>query len=168
MENNNFVKYMGKRFNVYFDDLEDIIERCPDEIWNKKCSGYTFWHQLVHTICTNYLWLRDEKVNFFDAIDKGINGLSIYNELDAKPEEVTKELYTKSDLLKMCTVTKYQCETWFKDKNNEWLSETFKMSDKYTNLDVTIMMMEHTMYHIGHFEAIFRENNIKTKKYLDG
>jgi hypothetical protein len=36
-----------------------------------------------------------------------------------------------------------------------------------TNFDVTVIQMEHLMYHIGHCEAIFRENNIKTRKYLD-
>jgi len=42
-----------------------------------------------------------------------------------------------------------------------------QMDDRFTNFDVTLGQIEHIMYHIGHFEAIFRENNIKTRKYLD-
>jgi hypothetical protein len=56
--------------------LEDIIQTCPNDLWNKKCSGYEFWKQLVHTFSGTYLWLRDENINFFEGIDDGINGLS--------------------------------------------------------------------------------------------
>jgi hypothetical protein len=42
-----------------------------------------------------------------------------------------------------------------------------KTDRKFANFDVTIAQIEHTMYHIGHCEAIFREQNIKTGKYLN-
>jgi len=98
---NILVKKMKKRFDLYFEVLEDTVSRCPDELWNKRCSGYIFWHQLLHTFAGTYLWLRDEKVNFFDAINKGINGFSIYSELDVEPKDAIKEIYTKSDILKI-------------------------------------------------------------------
>jgi hypothetical protein len=36
-----------------------------------------------------------------------------------------------------------------------------------TDFDETTGQIEHIMYHIGHCEAMFRENNIKTKKYIE-
>jgi hypothetical protein len=82
MENNALVNNLERRFTYFLNTLEGIIKICPDELWNEKCSGYTFSHQLVHALGIIYLWLRDEEINFFDGIDDGINGLSIYNELD--------------------------------------------------------------------------------------
>jgi hypothetical protein len=35
MENNILVKKLEKRFNLYFNVLEDIIEMCPNELWIK-------------------------------------------------------------------------------------------------------------------------------------
>lgn len=167
MENNFMATYLEKRFNLYIDVFEDIIDRCPDELWNKRSSGYIFWHQIIHALGGTYLFFRDEKINFFDGIADGINGLSINNELDAEPQDVIKELYTKNDLLNICNGTRTQCEKWFKGKNDAWLYLPFKMIDNLTNFSVTIGQLEHIMYHIGHCEAIFRANNIKTRKYLD-
>jgi hypothetical protein len=75
--------------------MQNIIKLCPAELWNKKCSEYTFSHQLVHTFGTIYLWLRYEKISFFDGIDDGINGLSIDNELDIDLTDVMNKLHTK-------------------------------------------------------------------------
>jgi hypothetical protein len=165
MENNVLVKYLEKRFILYFKQLEDIIEICPDELWNKKCSGYTFSHQLVHALGHIFLWLRDEKINFFDGINDGINGLSINNELDVESKDLIKEFYSKNNVLEICNGTKKQCKKWFKDKNDSWLLLSIKMDVKsekiFTNFAVTIEMSEHIMYHIGHCEAILREHNIK-------
>jgi hypothetical protein len=90
--------------------------------------------------------------------------------MDSK--DVVGKLHTKNDVLEICNGTKSQCEKWFKDKNDNWLLLPIimdvKRSDiKFTNFDVTMEMIQHTMYHIGHCEAILRENNIKPGKYLD-
>jgi len=167
MDNNVLVKKFEKRFSIYFNVLEDIIEMCPDEIWDKRLSGYIFWQQLVHTFSGTYLWMRDEKINFIDGIDNGINGFKINTELDVEQKEALKDSYTKNDVLKICNGAKDNCNKWFTGKDDNWLVSPFKMYEKLTNFDVTIMQIEHIMYHIGHCEAIFRENNIKTRKYLD-
>jgi hypothetical protein len=106
MEKNTLVKKLEKRFNLYFNVLEDIIEMCPNDLWNKKCSGYIFWQQLVHTFSGTYLWLKDEKINFLDGIDDGINGFKINTELDVEQKDAMKELYSKTDVLKICSGTR--------------------------------------------------------------
>ncbi len=167
MEKNFFVNYLEQRFNIYLDVIEDIIKRCPDKLWNEKSSGYIFSHQLIHALGGTYLFFRDEKIDFFEGIADGINGVSINNELDVGPEDGIKDMYTKDDLLKICDGTRTQCEKWFKGKNDDWLSSPFKMMENLTNFSVTIRQAEHVMYHIGHCEAIFRANNIQTRTYLD-
>ncbi|MDL2229061.1 hypothetical protein LJC14_02310 [Treponema sp. OttesenSCG-928-L16] len=161
---------MKERFDLYFKQVEEIIELCPEDLWNKKASGYTFSHQLVHALGNIYLWLRDEKISFFDGIADGINGLSINNELDMESEDLNNGAYSKKDVLEIYRGTKDQCAKWFKDKDDTWLLLPIKMdigSDNvFTNFAVTIQMSEHIMYHIGHCEAILREHNIKIRTYL--
>ncbi|QQO07838.1 hypothetical protein [Breznakiella homolactica] len=170
MENNILVKKFADRFIQYFKQLEDIVEICPDGLWNKKSSGYTFSHQMVHTLGNMFLWMRDEAINFFDGIEDGVNGLSIHNELDMEPKDIQKQHHTKNDVLEMCAGTKNQCEKWFNNKNDDWLYLPIKMDINrdinFTNFDVTMEMAQHTMYHIGHCEAVLREHTIKIKTYL--
>ena len=48
MENNVILSSLKTQLLISFSMLEKIIENCPDELWNKKVSGYVFWQQLVH------------------------------------------------------------------------------------------------------------------------
>ncbi|GHU35269.1 hypothetical protein FACS1894172_16810 [Spirochaetia bacterium] len=65
MENNILVKKFEERVAVYLNVLSDIIEMCPEELWNKKCSGYIVSQQLVHTFSRIYLWFRIDEKNKF-------------------------------------------------------------------------------------------------------
>jgi hypothetical protein len=43
MENCVFLDSLRNQFFLSFLMLEKIIEICPDELWNKKVSGFVFW-----------------------------------------------------------------------------------------------------------------------------
>ncbi|GHU35266.1 hypothetical protein FACS1894172_16800 [Spirochaetia bacterium] len=112
-----------------------------------------------------------KKTSFGDVIDNGINGLNIKTELDkedyVESKVVLKELYTKTDVLKILNGTKDTCEKWFNGKDDDCLLLPFKMYEQYTNFEIINIQIEHLMYHIGYCEAIFRENNIEIRKYLE-
>ena len=74
-------------------------------------------------------------------------------------ENNSKEKETK------CNETKKTAEKWFEGKDDDWLK--MPLYDKMTNFDNTTGQLRHIMYHVGHCEAIFRENGIKTGEYLD-
>ncbi|MDR2193181.1 MAG: hypothetical protein LBP19_01730 [Treponema sp.] len=83
--------------------FEDIIDICPNELWNKKCSGFIFWHQFMHFL--EHFWLREEKPSF----DKGVNGKNVITELDAEyfdKEMILKEYYSKEIVKEICNETK--------------------------------------------------------------
>jgi hypothetical protein len=116
--------------------VEEVIEICPDEIWNKKVSGFIFWHQLLYTFTGEHLWLREENNEFIEPFkDK-----YLYAELEKDPENN----FSKEILINFCKETKNIAKNWFKDKD-----------------DVIMEQKRHIMYHVGHCDAIFRENGIK-------
>jgi hypothetical protein len=144
--------------------LEKIIEICPDELWNVKKSGFTFWHQLLHTFVGICYWLREEKIQF----DGTLNGKNINTELDVDElKKVTNDIYSKQDIIDICNKSKNIAVKWFDGKDDNWLNLPYNNYKKITNFDATIGQIKHIMYHIGHFEAIYREAGIKTGEYLD-
>jgi hypothetical protein len=160
MENNFFVHSLQKQLMLSFSMLENVIETCPDELWNKKVSGFIFWQQLVHTLSGTNGWLRESKPETLPAFST-YNGKNIYPEFENEPEiELTKE-----DVRQICNETKETTEKYFTGKNDDWLRKT--LFQNYTHFDNITNQLKHIMYHIGHCEAIYREYGIKTGEYLD-
>jgi hypothetical protein len=141
--------------------LEKIVEICPDELWNKKVSGFVFWQQLIHTLAGMKGWLREEKPESIPFSE--FNGKKIYIEFENEPEIIL----TKKDIIDCFIEVKEITEKWFSGKDDNWLKSSYKLYNKITNYDMTEGQIRHIMYHVGHCEAIFRENGIKTGEYLD-
>jgi hypothetical protein len=159
MENRVFLNSLRDQLFLSFAMLEKIIEICPDELWNKKVSGFVFWQQLVHAFSGACGWLREEKpeiIPVFSTFKK-----NIYPEFESDPET----MLTKTEVRYLYNETKETAEKWFEGKDDDWLKKP--LYNKMTNLDNTTGQLRHIMYHVGHCEAIFRENGIKTGEYLD-
>jgi hypothetical protein len=153
MENIILLNSLKERFFEPFSMLERIIENCPDDLWNKKVSGFVFWQQILHTLVGEHFWLREEKTEFIEPFkDK-----NVYPEFEKDPENVL----SKDELKLFCAETKEFAEKWFSGKDDNWLKLPSKIYDKWTNLDTIVGQIGHLMYHVGHCDAIFRENNLK-------
>ena len=85
MENRVFLNSLRSQLFLSFSMLEKIIEICPDELWNKKVSGFVFWQQLLHTLSGVCGWLREEKPEII-PIFSTFNGKNIYPEFENDPE----------------------------------------------------------------------------------
>jgi hypothetical protein len=150
---------------VSFSMLEKVIEICPDEIWNKKISGFIFWQQILHTIYFGHFWLRDENNEFNDPF----KNKNIYPELEKDPENVL----TKEELKNYIYELKEIVEKWLLSKDDNWLKKIFfskpphESLDKATNFDIIMNQIKHFDYHIGHCESIFRNFNIDPKEYFE-
>ncbi len=139
--------------------LENIIALCPDELWDKKAAGFVFWQQLVHALAGAHCWMREEKPEVSSFLT--FNGKNIYPELEHDPEITL----TKADVKQLCDETKAAAEKWFEGKNDDWLEKP--LFETFTNFDNTTTQLRHIMYHVGHFDAVLREQGIKTGEYLD-
>ena len=160
MENNKLLDSLRRQFSDPFEMLEKIIDVCPDELWNKKTSGYVFWHQIFHALYWVHFWLRDEKTDF----NEPFTGETLYPHLEKTPEKIL----SKNDLRIFCKETKELAEKWVSGKDDSWLNLLLfrektptKMLKDWTYLDAIISQISHLMYHVGHCDAILRENSVK-------
>ena len=153
MENSILLNSLKKQFFDQFSMLERIIEICPDDLWNKKVSGFVFWQQILHTLVGEHFWLRVGKAEFIEPFKEK----NVYPEFEKDPEN----MLSKDVLIKFCTETKKFAEKWFYGKDDNWLKLPSIIYDKWTNLDTIVSQISHLMYHVGHCDAIFREYNIK-------
>jgi hypothetical protein len=156
MENCVLLNSLKDNFFKSVSMLDKIIEFCPNNLWNRKVSGYVFWQQLVHTFAGMYGWLRDDRLKIIPPFST-FNGKKIYSEFENDPEI----MLTKEDIIELFNETKESVEKWFNGKDDDWLKSPFKQYKKWTNLDNTIKQISHIMYHVGHFDSIFRENRLK-------
>ena len=158
MENCIFLNSLKNNYFINFKMLEKIIEICPNDLWNKKVSGFVFWQQILHTFAGEHFWLREENSEFIEPFkDK-----NVYPELEKDPENIL----SKDVIKNFCIETKEFVEKWFNGKDDNWLKLPSKIYSKMTNNDVMLGQITHLMYHIGHCDAIFRENGIETGEYL--
>ena len=152
MDNNELIKSVKERFFISFSMLEKLINICPGELWNRKVSGFVFWQQLLHAFTGQHFWLRLENSEFVEPF----NDKFVYPELEKDPVNVL----SKDVMTAFCKETKVIAEKWFFEKDDNWLKLPSMIYDKYNNNDVIIEQIRHIMYHVGHCDAILRENGI--------
>jgi hypothetical protein len=160
MENCTFLNSLKKYFFAAFSMLEKVLEICPDALWNKKAAGFVFWQQLVHTFGGVHYWLREENTEFIDP----------FKDQNVYPERMEKDpenILSKDVLKQYCKETKEIAERWFNGKDDNWLKLSSEIYNEVTNNEAVLMQIKHIMYHVGHCEAVFRENGIEAGEYIN-
>ena len=135
--------------------LERQIDICPDELWNKKISGYYFWQYILHAFISIHWWLREEETEFTEPYK---NEKILYSQMEKDPQKMV----TKDEMRKFIAETKVFAEKWFNGKDNNWLQQTNKLWDKFQNWEVIVSQVHHLAYHVGFNDAILRENGISS------
>jgi len=152
-------KMAKTHFDLSFAMLEKMIDQCPNDLWNEKKGGFIFWQQLLHAFTGVNFWLRENNTKFIEPFsDK-----KVYPELDNDPEVNL----TKDDLSDYKNKIKAICESFFQDKDDNWLNSNSIIYDKIKNLDIIFMQIRHMQYHVGHCNSILRENHREAVDWLD-
>ncbi|MDV3426209.1 MAG: hypothetical protein LIR50_03330 [Bacillota bacterium] len=117
MISRSLVKTAKTRYDLSFSMLENMIEKCPDGLWNEKKGGFVFWQQLLHTFTGINFWMRANNDKFSESFaDK-----KVYPELDHDPENQL----TKEDLTEYKNTVKEISRAFFDDKDDEWLGAEY-------------------------------------------
>jgi hypothetical protein len=159
MKSNILLKSAKTQFDLSFSMLEQMIETCPDDLWNEKKGGFVFWQQLLHAFTGINFWLRLNNDKFIEPfLDK-----KVYPELDNEPENQL----TKGDLTEYKNMVKEIAKVYFADKDDEWLGADSAIYKKIKNLDVIFGQVRHIQYHVGHCNSILRENYRDAVEWID-
>jgi uncharacterized damage-inducible protein DinB len=146
-------------FNMSFDMLENMIDKCPDSLWDKKRGGFIFWQQILHALTGVNFWMRLAN----DRFTEPFIGKVLYPELDGEPEDSL----TKEELKAYAREVRSLCDAFFDKKNDAWFAEKSVLYDKITNMDIVLMLMRHIQYHTGHCDSILREDGFEAVEWLD-
>lgn len=161
MENNVMLNALKNQFYISFSMLEKMVEACPDELWNRKLSGFVFWQQLIHAFAGSCGWLREEKPESAPFSEFGEK--RVYPEFERDPEIILPKI----EVVKYINETRRIAEQWFAGKDDDWLKLPNKLISGITNMDMAVGQIRHLMYHTGHCDAILRDNGIQPAKYID-
>ncbi|MDR1874505.1 MAG: DinB family protein [Synergistaceae bacterium] len=137
--------------------LDRIIDVCPDAVWGKKAGGFVFWQQLYHCFSAVDFFLMPK-----DGSPKpGPWGADVAS-FKAEPT-VTP---TKDELRAWSAARKADVNAWLApldDADLFQLHEGFsaRWGDPMGNVAVLVTLLGHLSYHIGHCDAILRDNGGK-------
>lgn len=149
-----YCKIIKRRFIQVLENIENLLTRIPENLYNKKISGYLIWKQIYHMLNSlernfidpnNYTYpeFHEEKLNSLDYKSK--------RELDKK----ILEKYFKNIKKKVLNHLNYLDDNKILDIIN------FK-NIKITKLDFILSQYIHIMWHIGYLYSCI---NIETGKY---
>lgn len=151
--------HIKKHVDLSFSMLVGEIDACPDDIWNAKGGGFVFWQQLLHALTGILFWMRPEKISFQEPFSER----RVYPELEKPPEGYISKDEMRSFGEKVGT----QLESFFRGKDDGWLTEKCAVYPKILNIDVTAMQIRHIQYHVGHCNGILRDRNYRAVDWID-
>jgi hypothetical protein len=154
----DIIKYLKKSHNNSYSMLEEMIEICPDYLWDKKAGGFVFWQQIMHALVGSRYWMREPDWDFkIPYKDK-----NLHLELNGEPEENLSKEQVKNYWIE----AKKQTQSIFDGKDSNWLQSNCFISEKMKNIDVILEDIRHIQYHVGHCNSILREHNEKAVDWI--
>ncbi len=146
-------------FEMSFKMLQELIVKCPDELWDKKRGGYVFWQQILHALAGVNYWMRLSNESFTEPFA----GKVLYPELEGDPVDSL----TKEELQGYFNEVAAICGAFFEGKDDSWLGSACVLYDKIINMDIVFMLIRHMQYHTGHCDSILRESGFEAVEWLD-
>lgn len=133
--------------------LDQLIEVCPDSVWNKKAGGFLFWQQLYHCFgCVDYFIAPKDAAS--DGGPLGVEVIMFKKEPSVAP--------SKEEVKAFSAKMKSKADTWLDGLDDAALAlphEGFsaRRGTTMTNATTLAIMAGHSMYHIGSCDAILRD-----------
>ena len=112
----NLKNILWQQFGASIDMLENAVEACPAEVWNRESQ---FWYVAYHTIFYLDYYLSEEAENFTPPTPFTLS------ELDASgllPERV----YTKDELVAYLKFGRQKCHDLIAGLNHRTCKKTFR------------------------------------------
>jgi hypothetical protein len=144
-------------FDRYFDKLKELVEVCPDVLWEKDAGGYLFWQHVFHVLYYTEVYalpegLPTEKTRFSREV--------------AALSERPQEHMTKPEALALIATMKAVGDTCMASLSVEDLAKpNLRMTRVYGRPRNTIhgllALVKHVAYHLGCCDSILRQNGLK-------
>lgn len=152
------LKKLCRSYEESFTMLLALIEKTPQGLFDAKSGGFIFCQQLLHALNGSHYWMREEGQEYLFPFE----GRCVYPDLDGSPESSV----TREELLSYAHGVRLSYQKWLDGKTDSWL-EAPSLSSGMCNADILAGQIRHVMYHVGHCEALLRENGYDTVPWVD-
>jgi hypothetical protein len=141
---------LRRQFDPSFAMLREIIDICPQGLWESVSGGYPFWQQIMHTLMGTQYWLRESA----ELISEPDFGLGKVPDLGSVPDFILSREQVRN------FADEVAISAWkhLDSMNDEKLIRASAVNPKTTYLDNIIGQIRHIQYHVGHCDAILREH----------
>jgi len=143
MNNNETVSILKRHFNPSLLMLENLIDRCPEELWSRDNRDGSYWKQILHVLNGIKGWLRYTKGDIELSDENYMNKEEMMNFFNEMRENYLKFI-----------------------EETDKLYSPHNVYGKINNFDSILMTMRHIQYHIGYCNRILNENNIEEVKWI--
>jgi DinB family protein len=96
---------LRSQYHAALKTLREVIEKCPEEMWNDPADSAPFWRVVYHTLFFAHLYLQQNQQSFKPWArhrDEAQYISSVPREANRPPKAC--EPYTRGDLLEYCDV----------------------------------------------------------------
>jgi len=144
-------------FDFAFSLLQQYMEVCPDEIWNKKFGGWPVWQQVYHAL---------NAVDFFIAAPgaEPVKGL-VPAEVGSLKVQGEKPV-SRDEMKEFAKLVKSAADGYMNALNDADMTKisegaTARMGRETRHATVMALMIGHILYHLGSCDAALREQGLK-------
>ena len=159
MEDSIFIALCQSQYKAAFKMIQNLVETCPENLWNKQSKNPPFWQQIYHTLFYLDYYSEDTKETFKKTftIEENLN-------------ERYDEILSKEDLLKYTKKIRNKINTKLDFLSTKKLES--KSSFFWTGANVAekiIYSLRHAQHHIGQLNYLLKaETNEAIKWVLTG
>ncbi|MBD3180860.1 hypothetical protein GF312_01110 [Candidatus Poribacteria bacterium] len=159
MQNSLFIDVCRTNYNALLEMLGEIIELCPDELWDDKTDGPPFWQQLYHTIGYTDFYISESIESFEKPTFAEENAFDLTHDV--------KKAVSRKQMQKYLEVVKKHCNAALNNMTIEYLEgkNPFHWTGP-TPAHRLVYNIRHTQHHIGWLNSILAKKIGKTAKWV--
>jgi len=138
--------------------LSDIIQQCPDELWDQAEAWESpAWQQLLHILMGMEYWMQLSGSEYRPPdFGKSIN----YNLGEPSDNSLTKE-----EMMAYFEEIMQVVNNFFEQMDDQRILSVSLISKDWTNLDIVAEMIRHNQHHIGQLNNALKNKGMLPVEY---
>ena len=136
--------------------LTQLIDTCPDKVWNETRGGWPFWQQVAHVLAVlNFFTLAENEEPLPAPCDMATLMLKVQGSC----------VISKDAMRDYAEAVRVTVDGWLDGLSDGELAKVHTVLSKKIGRDVAFgaaiaMLASHTCYHIGSCDAALRDNGL--------
>jgi len=148
-------KAVKSQLDYSLEMLKDVINNCPNDLWNRANDVFPYWQQIYHTL----YWADYNIQESFDGnrVFCWRTSKDITHELEENVL-LCSDFLTKEELKGYLQAFFIKNDSFFNRLDDETLrNEIPYRNDDLTWFDILINQVRHIMYHVGYCDSLLKD-----------